>query len=282
VAQRGTKPNLTVEERIRIHLFDLSKHREEFVVPLESTQGGVAEATGVLRPNVSRTFKELISRGWVKQRLAHVKDQPRRKKVYFLTRNGEGATRELRKRLMALTISERVGGEVRDTTVGRVMDREGTSLLEVYDRLDGSGMIRPREPGSSSASVLYDRIANEIRDLPPSPEAEAVHSSARDAFLNSGDVLMAAQAINNLGVLHRRAGQRDRARGCYDEALRLLEEAGERRAASLVRFNLGRMEEEGGNRRAAREHFRKVLKVIKQTGGPNEFNAVKRALERVR
>jgi len=272
-----------VEERIRLHLFDHQRFHDEFVSPPEITQDGIAEATGVLRPNVSRAFRDLMNRGMVEERLSHVSGQDRRKKVYFLSGEGLRSTHSLRSGLLALPVRiPKSGGEAEETTLGKVMERSpGSTLLEAYDRLDEMGTVLGKGSPPSAAAMLYDRVSRRFWDMGPSKVAVAFHESSKETFAEQDDPLMAAKAANNLGVLHRMLGRPARAREAYNDALTLLEGVGDPRGAALVRYNLGRLEEERGNRRKALEFYKRSVRDLKNWGKKGEVSMVEESRKRL-
>jgi tetratricopeptide (TPR) repeat protein/DNA-binding MarR family transcriptional regulator len=107
----------------------LSHHsrREEFIAPHGVTQDGIAEATGIARPNVSVVLKRLLARGLISSRLAHVEGERRTKKVYFLTPSGHEQARRLAQAKIEF-VTWPPGLASRGTFVGR--DRELKGLLQ--------------------------------------------------------------------------------------------------------------------------------------------------------
>ncbi len=79
---------MKVWERIVLHLAQYEEYKEEFMVPYELTQDGIAKAVGIQRSHVPMYIKKLINRGLVFERKAHIINGQRRRKVYFLTEMG--------------------------------------------------------------------------------------------------------------------------------------------------------------------------------------------------
>ena len=95
----GDLPRLTVDEMITLVLLENLRFRDEFEVPSEMTQEGLARATDTLRPNISRSVKSLKEKGVIEERLAHVKGHRRRKKVYMITPESVAGIRDLNSRI---------------------------------------------------------------------------------------------------------------------------------------------------------------------------------------
>ncbi len=118
--------SLTVEERTQLHLLSYSRFLNHWEVPFHLTQEGIAESIGIARCNVSRAMKKILQKGLVQERTAHVKGVARKRKVYFLTHDGE---------LMANDLKDNVG-----STRLRVQTPDGTTrqmpMLEVGAEFD--------------------------------------------------------------------------------------------------------------------------------------------------
>jgi len=82
----GTK--LTVERKILVHLLELGHSQDDFEIPYEAVQDGIALTISIRRDNVPRTMKRLKEEGFVCEVLKRIKGQPRKRKAYFLTPKG--------------------------------------------------------------------------------------------------------------------------------------------------------------------------------------------------
>ncbi|MFQ5552962.1 MAG: AAA family ATPase, partial [Thermoplasmata archaeon] len=105
--------DLTVAQRVLLHLSLFSKHREEFDVPRRVTQQGIAQSLGLSRSHIALELKKLLEEGSLETRLAHVRNAKSRRKVYFNTFQGER---------IAATLRERAHSQV-----ARWIDPEGAS-----------------------------------------------------------------------------------------------------------------------------------------------------------
>lgn len=80
--------NLTIEERILLHLLDFHHYSKEITVPLEVTQQGISEATLIQRKHVPRSLKAMMNKGFLEETIRHVTGKRQRLRAYFLTDKG--------------------------------------------------------------------------------------------------------------------------------------------------------------------------------------------------
>ena len=100
----------------------------------------------------------------------------------------------------------------------------------------------------------------------PVAEAVTVTASAVAAARAIGDRAAQAQALTNLGRLHRRQGQLDRAAGTYEQALSLYAGLGDRAAEAGVLRNLGSVHWRQGHYRQAAEHYQQAWARYQELG----------------
>jgi len=79
---------LTVGERIIIHLSHFTKLEDSFDAPIDITQDGIAAALRISRAHAALELKKLKESKEVTERLSHIKKGRTKRKVYFLTRLG--------------------------------------------------------------------------------------------------------------------------------------------------------------------------------------------------
>ena len=89
------KSSLTVQERALLHLHRFRAFLDAFEVPSGLCQIGIAKGVGGRRSHISIALKGLRDKGLVKERMAHVHGDKRRKKVYELTEKGQAKARSL-------------------------------------------------------------------------------------------------------------------------------------------------------------------------------------------
>ncbi len=80
---------LTVGERIVLHLSRYSKLIDVYEAPIDISQDGIAAALRISRAHAALELKKLKEGKEVSERLSHIKRGKTKRKVYFLTRQGE-------------------------------------------------------------------------------------------------------------------------------------------------------------------------------------------------
>lgn len=90
---------ITRQEQIMIHLFGQLQRGDEYVMPYQTTQDGIAEAIGISRGQVSMEVKRLEAKGLVTYLQRHVFADGRRskgvRKCYMLEARGVLAALDL-------------------------------------------------------------------------------------------------------------------------------------------------------------------------------------------
>ena len=118
---------VTVEEAILLHLHDYSRYGPDDTVPMELAQAGISQSLGVRRSHVSISLDTAKTREVVKEYLARVKGENRRRKCYFLTDSGKELAKSLR---------ERVGSTIISAKLPDGTDFEG-ELIELMEKIHG-------------------------------------------------------------------------------------------------------------------------------------------------
>jgi|GEM_PF-2606048 len=129
---KRTKQLLTAEERILIHLFDYSRYREDYEVPIEVTQDEIGVYTGILKNHVSRDMKRLMNKGFVDERLAKVYSLQRKRKAYFLTSKGFSVAQRLIASLSEMKVILKDGEKTSMLPLGEVNSRLSTEHSILY------------------------------------------------------------------------------------------------------------------------------------------------------
>jgi len=142
---------VTVGERILVHLFSSVRFADAFECPKEMTQEGIAQALGISRAHAALELKRLRTLARVAERMAHVAGAKTRRKVYALTHNGAPHARALRdlareKRILLVDAAERHDARGEDAIAalkGRgVREPEAIQLVLTSDVID-LGEVRP-------------------------------------------------------------------------------------------------------------------------------------------
>lgn len=136
--------DLTVKERIQLHLFDYSRFVDSYEAPPEVTQQAIARAVGIRIHHVNQYVRPLKDDDLVEERLSHVKKSRRRLKTYFLTTKGHSQAAALRAELLREEVPFRDrGGQAQQVPLSRIVleDRRGSSVLEVLGELRSLGYV---------------------------------------------------------------------------------------------------------------------------------------------
>ena len=136
--------NLTAKERILLHLFDFHRLVDEYAVPVEVTQSGIAEGVGIRVQHVTQYVHPLIEDGMVEEHTRHVKEKSRRRKAYFPTARGVNQTASLRKSLFKESVLFGTSADTaREVPLSKVFreERHEASLPSLLVELKANGFI---------------------------------------------------------------------------------------------------------------------------------------------
>ncbi len=86
---------LTVKERVLLHLHDRRMIENAWDAPIEHSQSGVSNAVGVHRRHLPRTMRRLEDSALINIELRHVKNIKRKVQVYSLTNKGQKMASDL-------------------------------------------------------------------------------------------------------------------------------------------------------------------------------------------
>ena len=138
MSPEGRVANLTVEDWLLVHLLRYARYQGEFEVPWAITQYGIAEAVGTGQDHVSRAVRRLVQRGVLTEAKSRVEGVQEKRKVYFLTAEGQAAASELARK------SESIMVRLADGTVERTVPlKEAAALLGKYTMIEVARALRP-------------------------------------------------------------------------------------------------------------------------------------------
>ncbi len=163
-----TVRDLTVKERILLHLFDYSRFADEYEAPVDVTQKGIAQATGIRVHHVGQYAKPLLAEELVIQKTHHVKKRPRRSKVYFLTAQGRHKAASLRNAVLKGEVPFRsASGELVEVPLSQIYheDRRGSSLLALLEELRALGHIVGVASAEDTAALDFSQEAPEVENF---------------------------------------------------------------------------------------------------------------------
>ena len=165
---------VTIGERIVVHLAQYARVQDEYVVPPELGQSGIAHSLGISRAHAAIELKRAMDAGRVEVRTAHITGYPTRRKVYRLTSKGEGIARAVRDRAL---------GRVVELVLpdGRVETMPGPEALDA--------LRRHKVAEARAVLLLLTRRRIDVRGSgqrrrmpPPPPIARSPEVRARAAF----------------------------------------------------------------------------------------------------
>jgi len=190
--------NLTVAERIVLHLLQHQRSIDSYDVPLDISQDGIASALCISRAHVAIELKKLREGGDVVEKLAHIRKGKTKRKVYFLTENGELKAKKIREYAAAEGIDI---GPMMDVRRCRGSDLHASLSKDNQSILIGACVFRKpfrREalPETSVALLPTDRggmvelpaaLRKEVVALVPPEELRRRQSFAADYWLAEGE-----------------------------------------------------------------------------------------------
>jgi len=156
--------NLTVQDKILIHLLRFRKAADEYVAPAEVSQYHIARALGIGRGNIPYAVRRLKEKGLVEEKLAHVEGEARRMKVYFPTSQGIAMGKQLVERTRRETVKVADGDVTRESTLGALASETGISLITLHRAFSNSETVT-----KADLKLLGSQEAGLIRMLPPLP-----------------------------------------------------------------------------------------------------------------
>ncbi|MFQ6128891.1 MAG: ATP-binding protein [Thermoplasmata archaeon] len=136
--------SLTVKEKIQLHLLDYTRFFEEYSVPYQLTQSGIAEKVGIHLKHLSQYLKPLIHEGIVEERTAHIIEGKQRRKVCFLTSQGRMKASKIKDMVLSSSISYMTaGGKLREGLLLEVMERycAGRRLMDLLGVIGKDGVL---------------------------------------------------------------------------------------------------------------------------------------------
>lgn len=135
--------HLTAKERILLHLVEFSKYAEEVEVPPGMTQDGVARAAWIELPHLAQYVRPLVREGLVRERMAHVKSSPRRRKVYDLTQAGRLTAIRLRERTKSEIVRVQNEKGIHQSSVSQILSEAAAkiSILDIVRQSIQTGIV---------------------------------------------------------------------------------------------------------------------------------------------
>ena len=93
MVRNDARPNVSVADRILLHLWEQDHQADHYIVTSDVTRPGIAESCALHPPNVSRAMSDLASQTLVTQHSRTVRGENRRQKTWQLTEEGRDNAR---------------------------------------------------------------------------------------------------------------------------------------------------------------------------------------------
>jgi tetratricopeptide (TPR) repeat protein/DNA-binding PadR family transcriptional regulator len=139
---KGDRFQLTLEEKVLIHLLDYERYKDAGEVPSFITQDGMVKSVGVKQSNISYIMKYLKEKGWSEEKLTHVIGMKRRRKAYFLTSAGHLHASRIKKQLESRKVQHLIDGELTTLTLGELREHMGMDIISLIQELKDEGTKR--------------------------------------------------------------------------------------------------------------------------------------------
>lgn len=189
---------LTVGERIILHLRQFSKYQDDYDVPFDVSQDGIASALRISRAHAAIELKKLKEGGDVSERLAHIRKGKTRRKVYFLSPIGEEKGRRIREFAEKEGIDVKPLLDIRRCTGDELWESLNEELRAILCKACAfrKPFRRDALPDASLSILPVDRsgiveippeLRTSINQLMDDREKRDCHSFAADYWLGEGD-----------------------------------------------------------------------------------------------
>lgn len=184
--------DLTVAQRVLLHLSLFAQHREEFDVPRGVTQQGIAQNLGLSRSHIALELKKLGEEGFLETRLAHVKEAKSRRKVYFNTFQGERVASTLREQAHSLVVQwigpDGASGTGPGTELIQLARREERPLSGVYLAILAGEVVDLRAERPTAGPPAQPRLVGRTKER-----------AALRGWLEEGPSLMLITGLPGIG-----------------------------------------------------------------------------------
>ncbi|MCJ7489889.1 MAG: hypothetical protein MUO87_07080, partial [Thermoplasmata archaeon] len=170
---------LSVNERVLLHLSRFATDTPPEEYSPESTQVGIAEGVGISRTHVPRAVKTLIKDGFIEELRGRVANRDRRMSVYAVTPEG------FRKAVETWEIVRK--SQLSVMRVGGLVEMEGMALEELLGRKQAMSLVSRMRDG---VVELLESRRTPVRDLLRAPPLDTFYGREQelgtlDEFLKS-------------------------------------------------------------------------------------------------
>ncbi|MCJ2533206.1 MAG: hypothetical protein LN411_04715 [Candidatus Thermoplasmatota archaeon] len=185
---------LSVNERVLLHLSRFATDTPPEEYSPESTQVGIAEGVGISRTHVPRAVKTLIKDGFVEELRGRVASRDRRMSVYAVTAEGFRKAAETWESVRKSQLSV--------MKVDGLVEMEGMALEKLLGRKHAIGLVSRMKDG---VVELLERRRVPVRDLLRAPPLGTFHGreqelGALDGFLKSDTSVVVVSGNRGYGT----------------------------------------------------------------------------------
>ncbi len=128
--------DLTVEQRVLLHLVEHPILESKWDAPMTLTQAGISAAVGIQRKHLPRTLRRLIKGGCVDDQMRHVPNKRQRVHVYTLTSNGRQRAGDLLSKVCDRSVIHEG-----DSMLVEELRRHDLPILDVLRAIDEKGVF---------------------------------------------------------------------------------------------------------------------------------------------
>ena len=139
------KFRVTVKEKILLHLLGYTRYKDEYEVPAQVTQDGMAKTVGVRRSHIASALKDLKEQGFVEEVKSRIEGQERRKNAYFLTHEGQAEGLSLKENILHKTVMfKSEDGTLKEIEIVEINKHipEKLPLVELLGHISNDGVFQ--------------------------------------------------------------------------------------------------------------------------------------------
>jgi hypothetical protein len=192
--------DLSVNERILLHLKDLPRDPEHEGAVMAQTQEGIGDGVGIRINHVPRATRKLLADEYIDEVLVHIGGLKRKRKAYFLTKRGGEIAEELIKKLWKQEVLFRtVDGEESVMPLEEVLFRSGggfsVSKLVLLAFRDGAVL----ESSLSKTDVIPYQSNLETVSISDEFFDRVEESTHLKEYINEGRGVIVVSGIKGIG-----------------------------------------------------------------------------------
>ena len=153
--------SLTSDEwRVILYLSHFSRFIDDPESPPQVTAGGIVQTTGIKRSRVDEVVKELTRESYVRAWSNHVKGEPAKRKVHFLTREGENLASFITDAIRGtqITVKDEEIDRIIGLSKGSTKEADPTCVLDGKDIVSRFESVRAKKIPLLSAGKLFDFV----------------------------------------------------------------------------------------------------------------------------